>query len=382
MRYDKLYFDRKISRANTGSKKWDKYQGTEILPFWVADMDFPTPTFILDKIKERLEHPIMGYSDYTPMLNDSFCQWLLTKHNWHIDPDWIIWTPGVVSGLNLAALTLASNGLILIPTPVYPPFLEIAQNSGLKCVSTPMKHFNLKYSFDFDQMEKDMTPDVRMLFICNPQNPTGRSFKRNELEELAAFIHKHELILVSDEIHCSILLDPHESHLSIANEFPEILEKTISLYSAAKTYNIPGMRCSATIIPRDSLRNSFRAAMNGVVPSVGLLESLASMAAFSDNTDWTFQLNSYLSKNCRLLKDAMGDRMRTPDATYLAWIWIDDLKIDDAEKFFDQYGVGISPGEHFGDHRFIRFNFACPEKQLREGIERLKFAISQAFLTR
>ena len=122
--------------------------------------------------------------------------------------------------------------------------------------------------------------------------------------------------------------------------------------------------------------------MSGVVPSVGPLESLASIAAFSDNTDWTFQLNSYLSKNCRLLKDTMGDRMHKPDATYLAWIWIDDLKIDDAEIFFDRYGVGISPGEHFGDHRFIRFNFACPEKQLREGIDRLKFAISQASLTR
>ena len=378
MQYDKTYFDNAISRLNTGSKKWDKYRGTDILPFWVADMDFPTPDFVLDAIKKRLEHPIMGYSDYEPSLNASLCDWLSKKHNWAIDQEWITWTPGVVPGLNLAALTLSGKGSILIPTPVYPPFLEIARNAKLDCVKTAMQESDLQYSFDFDQMEKDITPDTRMLFICNPQNPTGRSFDQDELGALANFIERHDLVLVSDEIHCSILLDNNKSHLPIARDYPEITSRTISLFSVAKTYNIPGMRCAASIIPNKKLREQFRTVMRGVVPNVGPLESLASIAAFSDESDWTTQLNSYLSKNSLILKESMGDRMRLPEATYLAWIRIDDLKIKQIEKYFDQYGLGISPGNQFGDQHFVRFNFACPEKQLYAGIERLELAIDQA----
>ena len=378
MQYDKTYFDNPISRSDTGSKKWDKYRGTNILPFWVADMDFPTPDFILEAIKKRLTHPIMGYSDYEPSLNDSLSKWLSNKHHWDIEREWITWTPGVVPGLNLAALTLGGNGSILIPTPVYPPFLELAENAKLTCVTTAMKQVGLKYSFDFDQMEKDINPDVRMLFICNPQNPTGRTFDREELDGLASFIERYNLILVSDEIHCSILLDKDKSHLPIAKECPQITNHTISLFSVAKTYNIPGLRCAASVIPDAQLREQFRTVMKGVVPSVGPLESLASIAAFLDESEWTTQLNSYLSKNSLLLKQAMGDRMRTPEATYLAWIRIDDLKIEEAETYFDQYGIGISPGNQFGDHRFIRFNFACPEKQLRTGIKRLEMAIDKA----
>ncbi len=378
MQYKKYYFDTTISRLNTGSKKWDKYRGTDILPFWVADMDFPTPDFVLDAIKKRLEHPIMGYSDYESSLNESLCSWLSNKYQWVINQDWITWTPGVVPGLNLAALTLAGTGSILIPTPVYPPFLEIANNAKIGCVTTPMKQVDLEYSFDFDQMEKDITPDVRMLFICNPQNPTGRSFDQDELNNLANFIERHDLVLVSDEIHCSILLDKNKSHLPIARDFPQITDRTVSLFSVAKTYNIPGMRCAASIIPNEKLREQFRTVMRGVVPNVGPLESLASIAAFSDESDWVAQLNTHLSKNSLILKEAMGDRMRLPEATYLAWINIDDLKINQTEKYFDQYGLGISPGDQFGDHRFVRFNFACPERQLYEGIKRLEVAIDKA----
>ena len=378
MLYDKAYFDQRVDRSNTGSKKWDKYKNSDVIPFWVADMDFATPDFILSSIKERLNHPVMGYSDYESHLNRSFTKWLLKKFDWEIDPGWITWTPGVVPGLNLAARSLVPDSSILVPTPIYPPFLEIAENANLEGIPTKMEEENFRYSLDFELMSRNLKPETRAIFISNPQNPTGRSLSSIELDALATFVLENNLILVSDEIHCDFILDDSCNHLPIIKQCPSLREQVISLYSTAKTYNIPGLRCAAAIIPNSHLRDRFRKVMTGIVPSVGPLESLGSIAAFSDETNWSSALNDYLKCNVALLKQALGNRMRIPESTYLAWIYIDDLKLNDPESYFARHGLGISPGYLFGDNRFIRFNFACPKSLLIEGTERLKIAINKA----
>ena len=175
MLYDKAYFDQIVDRSNTGSKKWDKYKNSEVIPFWVADMDFATPNFILNSIQERLNHPVMGYSDYEPQLNKSFKKWLQKKFDWEIDTEWITWTPGVVPGLNLAARCLLPDSSILVPTPIYPPFLEIAENANLNGIPAKMKEENFEYSLDFGLMSRKLKPETQAIFISNPQNPTGRS---------------------------------------------------------------------------------------------------------------------------------------------------------------------------------------------------------------
>ena len=378
MLYDKAYFDQIVDRSNTGSKKWDKYKNSEVIPFWIADMDFATPNFILRSIQERLNHPVMGYSDYEPQLNKSFTKWLLKKFDWEIDPSWITWTPGVVPGLNLAARTLMADSSILVPTPIYPPFLEIAENANLEGIPTKMKEENFEYFLDFEEMSKKLKSQTQAIFISNPQNPTGRSLSSIELDAISEFVLENNLILVSDEIHCDFILNDSCPHLPILKQCPSLKEQVISLYSAAKTYNIPGLRCAAAVIPNSNLRDRFRKVMKGIVPSVGPLESLASIAAFSDETNWSSELNDYLKTNVSLLKQALGNRMRMPESTYLAWIYIDDLKLDDPEIYFASHGLGISPGYLFGDNRFIRFTFARPKSLLIEGIDRLNFAISEA----
>ena len=378
MLYDKAYFNQIVDRSNSGSMKWDKYKNSDVIPFWVADMDFATPDFILNSLKERLNHPVMGYSDYEAQLNNSFTKWLKKKFDWEVDPDWVTWTPGVVPGLNLAARSLAPDASILVPTPIYPPFLEIAANSHLDGVSTKMREENFEYSFDFKLMSKNLKPKTQAIFISNPQNPTGRSLNSTELEALSKFVLEKKLILVSDEIHCDFILDNSCAHLPIIKQCPSLREQVISLYSTAKTYNIPGLRCAAAVIPNSHLRDRYRKVMTGIVPSVGPLESLASIAAFSDETNWVSALNDYLKTNASLLKQALGNRIRTPESTYLAWIYVGDLKLDDPEIYFASHGLGVSPGYLFGDNRFIRFNFGCPKSLLIRGIERLRIAISEA----
>ena len=241
-----------------------------------------------------------------------------------------------------------------------------------------MEEENFRYSLDFELMSRNLKPETRAIFISNPQNPTGRSLSSIELDALSRFVLENNLILVSDEIHCDFILDDSCTHLPIIKQCPSLQEQVISLYSTAKTYNIPGLRCAAAIIPNSYLRDFFRKVMTGIVPSVGPLESLGSIAAFSDETNWSRELNDYLKSNVALLKQALGNRMRIPESTYLAWIYVDDLKLDDPESYFARHGLGISPGYLFGDNRFIRFNFACPKSLLMEGIERLKIVINKA----
>ncbi|MEQ8485390.1 MAG: PatB family C-S lyase [Pseudomonadales bacterium] len=370
-------FDRLIDRTGTSSTKWDKYAGRDVLPFWVADMDFAMPPFIEAAVRRRLEHPIVGYTRTPPGLVAAFQGWLERHYGWQVPDSWLVWLPGVVTGFNLAARAVARpGGAIVIPTPVYYPFLAVPGNAGQDGIHVPLVRQGTRWVMDMDAMTAALRPGARLLLLSNPQNPTGRAYSRGELEALADFCLRHDLVLCSDEIHCNLLLDESVRHVPVASLSPEIAARTISLFAATKTYNIPGLSCGVAVIPDPELRRRFKAAQAGLVPSVGPLELAASEAAFADTGDWVPRLLDYLRGNHQRLLAVAGDRMTPVEATYLAWIDVRNFGLADPGRFFEDHGLGLSDGAAFGGDGFVRFNFACPRALLDRGLERLAAALA------
>jgi cystathionine beta-lyase len=215
-----------------------------------------------------------------------------------------------------------------------------------------------------------------MIMICNPQNPTGRCYSRQELADLAAFIERHDLLLVCDEIHCNIILDETCQHIPIAAAYPEIAARTITLYAATKVYNIPGISCAAAVIPDPALRRRFVDAKAGLMPSIGPLGFIAAEAAFNDRSDWVPRLREYLRTNLTMVQAAVGERLTPLQGTYLAWINAQDLDVDDKQSYFAKHGLGLSAGAQFGEPGYVRFNFGCSKQTLQLGLDRLSHALT------
>ena len=375
MSYD---FDAVIDRRGTNATKLQKYEGRDILPFWIADMDFAVPEFILSALRQRLDHPIIGYTKKPQSLSRALQGWLAHHYGWQVPEDWIVWLPGVVPGLNMAVHMLADNQQILVPTPIYYPFLDLQANTGRPQVAVPLQLVDGVWSMDFDAMTQAMNGEVKMVCIANPQNPTGRCYRLDELQALADFIERHDLLLVSDEIHCQLILDQDKHHLPIAHAVPEIAHRTVSLFAATKTYNIPGLGCAAAIVPDPDLRARFLATRGDLVPGPGPLNYLASEIAFNDRSDWVPSLLATLRRNRQLLEAVAGSRMTAVEATYLAWIYVGDLQLNDVDDHFESHGLGLSNGAPFGHPDYVRFNFAAPKPVLEAGLRRLAEALKSS----
>lgn len=372
-------FDRRIDRSGTSSAKWDKYQGQDVLPFWVADMDFEAPGFLLDALSTRLEHGVFGYTRVPDALVAAFQGWLLRNYQWQVPEEWLVWIPGVVTGLNLAAMATAEpNGAVLIPTPVYYPFLSVPANAGQRSIEVPMQRDGNRWVMDIDALDAATDADTRILMIANPQNPTGRVYDDAELAELAAFAERRCLVICSDEIHCPILLDRQARHRPIASLDPEIAARSISLYAATKAYNVPGLSCAVAVIPDAGLRRRFNKARQGLTPLIGPLAYTASEAAFNDESGWLDRLLAYLRGNHERVLAVVGERMTPVEGTYLAWADVRDLALDDPGAYFERFGLGLSDGAAFGGPGFVRFNFGCPRALLDEGLARFSAAIDGA----
>lgn len=226
-------FDQVIDRRNTSSSKWEKYRGRDVLPFWVADMEFAAPQFVLDAVRQRLNHEIVGYTRTPESLQQAFQSWLQRSYGWTVPEEWLVWIPGVVPGFNLAARAVAEpGGAIMIPTPVYYPFLSVPRNSNQASQTVPLTRDGKRWVMDFDALQAQVRDNTRLFMFCNPQNPTGRVYSKAELTALADFCMQHDLVLCSDEIHCSLVLDDHARHIPIASLSPEIAERSISLYAS------------------------------------------------------------------------------------------------------------------------------------------------------
>ena len=371
-------FDQVIDRRHSSSTKWEKF-GPDVLPFWVADMDFATPDFVLDALRKRLDHPVLGYTDRPASLHEALQEWLQHYYGWEVPEEWIVWLPGVVPALNLAARALEPSARLIVPTPVYYPFLDIGEHARLEMVRVAMAvarsgsgpqggHFEM----DLDAIASaTQGAGQRMLLISNPQNPTGRCYNAHELEALADLVDRTGAILVSDEIHCPIILDPDARHIPIAQAHPEIAARTISVFAPTKAYNFPGLACAAAVIPDEDLRVGLLAARAGTVPGIGPLGFVAAEAALRDRGGYLDELRRYLRGNLSEIESVAGARLSPVEATYLAWINVADLGLTDAEAHFARHGLGIAPGEIYGEPDYIRFNFGCPRATLDAGLERL-----------
>jgi cystathionine beta-lyase len=375
-------FDTIVDRSDSDSVKWRKYHGREIIPMWVADMDFQAPPAVIDALQQRTEHGVFGYGQPSPQLAQSVVDHIRQSFDWEIESQWIVWLPGLVSGLNAACRTVGKRGdRILTTVPIYPPFLSAPGNAGRQSATTRMRFDQGKWQIDMDHLESTIEPRIRMFNLCNPHNPTGRVFTRHELTQLARICERHDLTICSDEIHCDLVLEPQCRHIPIASIAPEIARRTITLMAPSKTFNIPGLSCAFAVISDDALRQRFKRTISGIVPHVNVLGSIAAQAAFQNGREWLKELISYLRTNRDLVYKTFNTlspfEMGPVEATYLAWIDVGRLDAPRPAKWFEAAGVGLSNGSEFDGKGHMRLNFGCPRKLLIEALDRISAAVSK-----
>ena len=374
-------FDEMIERRHSNSLKWDKYQGTDILPLWVADMDFRVSPAITHALKKRVEHGIFGYSRPPDELIQVVINMLKEHYDWPVEKDWVVWLPGVVPGLSAACRAIGQPGdEAICCTPIYHHFLHVPARSNRQLKTVPLQLEQGRWTFDFDALESAFTEKTALFMLCNPHNPTGTVFNKDELQHLASLCAQHNVVICSDDIHCGLILDEHKKHIPISVAAPEIADKTITLMAPSKTFNLAGLNASFAIIPDRHLRQQLTSATKSILPSISPFAFDAALAAFRDSEDWRQQLLVYLRQNRDLLNTKINQleplSMTKIEGTYLAWINIEQLGLDNPIKYFESFGLGFSPGKEFGDDRFIRLNFGCTQATLIEALKRLEIALT------
>lgn len=375
MSYD---FQSLPAREGTDSIKWAC--GPGVIPAWIADMDFRTAPEITRAIRERAEHDVFGYPEQAPASAlEAAVEYLETRRGWKVDPSWIVFTPGLVPALNAVARLCPEDGGIVTTVPIYPPFLSAPENFGRSLTRVPMAWDAAKgrWFMDTDALEAATPADAKVFLLCNPHNPLGRVFEREELAAIAAYAEKRDLTICSDEIHCDLVLDPDKRHVSIATLSPEIAARTISLFSSGKTWNLAGLFCGFAVIPDAARRASFRRAADGMMNKVGLFGYVATEAAFRHGEPWRLELLVVLRTNLALVeamcRETPGVKLaQRPEATYLAWLDVRELGFADPVAAFSAGGVRLSGGADFAGPGHIRLNFGCPTEHLKEILRRFR----------
>ncbi|WP_413481584.1 MalY/PatB family protein [Serratia proteamaculans] len=372
-------FDQWVDRSHSDSVKWDKYRDRDIIPLWVADTDFPSPPAIIDALQQRVAHAVFGYSHPSPELIEVFTRRMLERYGWRINPEWLIFLPGMVCGLNLCVRAFTAEGEgTLAPSPIYPPFRKAAKFAGRSQLSVPLTLHHRRWLLDFNAIAGQLNGKEKLLLLCNPQNPGGTVYRKQELLQQLAFAQAHGLMVCSDEIHCDLLLEPGCEHIPFATLNEDAAQRSITLMSPSKTFNIAGLGASMAIIPNPELRQKLVRARSGIVPEVDVLALVAAQAAYQHGQAWLDALLIYLRANRDLVTErinAMPGLLLQPiEATYLAWIDCSQLAVDNPHAFFEQAGVGLSPGLDFGNRRFVRLNFGCRRELLLQALDRMTLA--------
>ncbi len=373
-------FTESIDRRDTGSLKWDKYAGRDILPLWVADMDFRSPEAVLQALHARVDHGVFGYTIPYADVIEAVLDYLKNRHGLVAQKEWLCWLPGLVPALNLICRATGEAGSgVMINTPVYPPFLSAPVNSDRRRIAVPLSLREDTWEMDWDAMEQAVTPDTKLFILCHPHNPVGRVWAHGEIEQLVDFCERHDLTLVSDEIHCDLILDdlPHIATLSLGER---AARRTIALYAPSKTYNLPGLACAFAVIPDEKLRAAFMRTARGIITEINAFGYAGCAAAYRHGEPWRQKLLPVLRANRDLVFDFVRDRlpgivMHPMAATYLAWLDVRGLKLDNPVAFFEEAGVGLSNGVDFGTPGFLRLNFGCPRARLEEALTRMEKAI-------
>ena len=379
-------FDTPPDRRVTDSQKWQKYAGQDILPMWVADMDFEVAPVITEAIRERVGHAIFGYSRPVKSTTDAIVDALGARYGWKIEPAWLVWLPGLVCGLNVAARAFADDGdEILSLSPIYPPFTTAPTNQERvpKNVPLALNTAARRWEIDWDALEAAVTPRTKAFIFCHPHNPVGRVWTRAEVARLADFCTRHKLVLISDDIHCDLILDPAAVHDPFGVVAPETAARTVTLMAPSKTFNVPGLGTSFAIIPDAPLRMLFTRATRGIVAEVNALGYVACEAAYRHGEPWRKALIEYLRANRDFLADFVGRElpgvvMEAPvEATYLSWLNVSALGLSRPTRHFEAHGVGLSDGVPFGARpgTHVRINFGCPRSTLAEGLSRMATAL-------
>jgi len=372
-------FDQVFDRHNTGSTKWSRYPA-DVLPMWVADMDFAAPPAIIQALQKRLEHPLLGYSVAQDDLRDAIVNDLWNKYAWRVEPQELIFLPGVESGFNMALNALVQpQQTVVVQVPNYPPLRHAPVHWGLNKVELSFDTLpDGTYATPLDTLRQSLEGGGALL-LSNPHNPLGKTFPREELQAVAELCLAQDAWIISDEIHAELCFDGRK-HIPTASLSPAIAQRTITLMSASKAYNIAGLKTSFMIIQDRALRERVNHARCGMVDSVNPLGMEATRVAYTEGAPWLAELLKYLQANRDYLVDAVRTRlpgvtMNVPQSTYLAWLDCSALGLDNPQQFFlEQAKVGLSPGLDFGDDckQFVRLNFGCPRALLEEGIARME----------
>jgi cystathionine beta-lyase len=383
-------------RRSTDSIKWHQH-GDDVLPMWLADMDFLSPAPVVEALRKRVEHGVFGYpegimgsmgvQDDIPAFRRLIVDRLAERYDWHVLPEELVFIPGVVVASNLACHAfVAPNGGVLAQTPVYPPILHAAEWTGRKLLTTQLaRQADGSYAVDWQQFESAITPETQMFILCNPHNPVGRVFDRAELERMAEICLKRNVVICSDEIHCDLIFSG-QRHIPIASLHPDIARNSITLIAPTKTFNIAGLQCSIIIIPDPALRHKYQQARQGLVSWVNLIGLLAGEVAYREGQEWLEQLLAYLETNRDFLYDTVqrelpGVTMAKPEGTYLAWLDCREAGIQGSpyEFFLQQARVALGDGSTFGPggEGFVRLTFGCPRSMLVESLERMKQALAK-----
>jgi cystathionine beta-lyase len=383
MKYD---FDTNYDRRSSESIKWRLF-GEAALPMWVADMDFRSPEPVIRALHERVEHGIFGYPEEPPELRALLVERMTSHYHWQVKAEEILFLPGVINSFNLVchAATQPGDDLV-IQTPVYPPFFSVARNTATHRLEVPLvEAADGSYGIDHEAFEAALSDRARVFILCNPHNPVGRVFRREELQRLAKICVRHGVLICSDEIHCDLVYTG-QAHIPIASLGDEVAQNTVTLMAPSKTFNIAGLECSFAIVQNAELRQKMQAARKGLLGGVNLLGLTAGLAAYRECQDWLDELLVYLEANRDLVFDFVnqqlpGVRMTRPEGTYLAWLDCRQAGLlpDPAEFFIKEAGVVLNSGSDFGapGNGFVRLNFGCPRSLLVEGLERLRQALAR-----
>lgn len=380
-------FDQVPDRHSTGSAKW-QYYDKDVLPMWVADMDFAAPQPVIDALQRHIAHGDFGYSMPSPELLNVLCERLERLYHWHVTPEQIVCIPSLVTGINAVCRAVGEPGDgVLIQTPVYPPFLTAPGNHQRSLQMAPLAYQaqgqTISYSIDYDVFEAAITERTRLFLLCHPHNPTGVEYSRTDLIRMAEICERHQLVICSDEIHCDLLLDGTQ-HAPMASISPEIADRTITLMAPSKTFNVPGLKASFAIVQNPELRKQLAKATDGIVPWVNSLGLIAMQVAYRDCDQWLQALRAYLTANRNTMVNFFAEhlpqlRTTVPSATYLAWIDCRESGIEGNpyEHFLKQGRVALSGGDTFGPNGqgFVRLNFGCPRSLLLDGLERIRSSL-------
>jgi cystathionine beta-lyase len=382
MKYD---FDQVVERKGTDSIKWQRY-GDDVIPLWVADMDFVSPEPIIKALHERVDHRFFGYASPDEELVSVIRERLKRLYGWDVPAEHIVFVPGVVTGLNLAFQLFADPGDgVLVQPPVYSHFITDPVIRGRRLIDPPLIKKGGTYEIDFDLFEKTINTRTKIYVLCNPHNPVGRVFRTDELERLADICIRHNILICADEIHCDLLY-PGYQHIPIATLGNKVAERTITFMSPSKTFNLAGLKCSFAIISNPLLREAWVRGSEGLIPHVNIMGLTAALAGFKDGQDWLDQCLSYLRGNRDFLVEYVREKlpsisMTRMEGTYLAWLDCTKSGIrGNPFYFFLREGkVALNDGAECGKggEGFVRLNFACPRKTLVDALERMTGALER-----